>query len=62
MVKIMKIEISIFDEEEQYYDHYDYYDNISEAEMALIDLYLQENYTEEQLRELFKEYETENKF
>jgi hypothetical protein len=57
----MKIEISIFNEEEQYYDHYGYYDSVSEAISELIQIHLQESFTEEQLKELFKEYETENK-
>ena len=56
----MKIEISIFDEEEEYYDHYGYYDSISEAISELTQMYLQETFTEEQLKELFKEYENEN--
>lgn len=38
----MKIEISIFDEEEEYYDHYGYYDSISEAIRELYNLFFNE--------------------
>ena len=38
----MKIEISIFDEEEEYYDHYGYYDSISEAIKELYHLFFNE--------------------
>ena len=53
----MKIEISIFDEEEEYYDHYGYYNSISEAISDLTQMYINENFTEEQQQELFNEYE-----
>ena len=49
----MKIEISIFDEEEEYYDHYGYYDSISEAISDLTQMYISENFTEEQIKEIF---------
>ena len=49
----MKIEISIFDEEEEYYDHYGYYDSISEAISDLTQMYINENFTEEQIKEIF---------
>ena len=55
----MKIEISIFDEEEEYYDHYGYYDSISEAISDLTRMYISENFTEEQQQEIFGEYEIE---
>ena len=49
----MKIEISIFDEEEEYYDHYGYYDSTSEAISDLTRMYISENFTEEQIKEIF---------
>ena len=49
----MKVEISIFDEEEEYYDHYGYYDSISEAISDLTQMYIYENFTEEQIKEFF---------
>ena len=58
----MKVEISIFNEDEQYYDHYGYYDSLPEAEMALIDLYLHESFTEEQLKQLINDISEETTF
>ena len=49
----MKIEISIFNDEEEYYDHYGYYDSISEAISDLTRMYISENFTEEQIKEIF---------
>lgn len=55
----MKIEISIFNDEEEYYDHYGYYDSISEAISDLTRMYISENFTEEQQQEIFNGYEIE---
>jgi len=55
----MKIEISTFNEEIEYYEHYGYYDSISEAISDLTRMYISENFTEEQQQELFNGYEIE---
>jgi hypothetical protein len=49
----MKIEISTFDEETENYEHYGYYDSISEAISTLTQMYIYENFTEEQIKEIF---------
>ena len=38
----MKVEISIFNEDEQYYDHYGYYDSTSDAIKELYNLFFNE--------------------
>ena len=45
---IMKIEISVFDEEEEYYDHHGYYNSIAEAIRELYDLFFREIEKEEE--------------
>ena len=49
----MKIEISTFNEETENYEHYGYYDSISEAISDLTRMYISENFTEEQIKEIF---------
>lgn len=49
----MKIEISTFNEEIENYEHYGYYDSISEAISTLTQMYIYENFTEEQIKEIF---------
>lgn len=43
----MKIEISVFDEEEEYYDHHGYYNSIPDAIQELYDLFFREIEKEE---------------
>lgn len=53
----MKIEISTFNEGTENYDHYGYYDSISEAISILTQMYINENFTKEQQQKLFNECE-----
>ena len=55
----MKIDISTFNEETENYEHYGYYDSISEAISDLTRMYISENFTEEQQQAIFNGYEIE---
>lgn len=50
----MKIEISTFNEETENYEHYEYCDSISEAISTLTQMYIYENFTEEQINEILE--------